>query len=125
MIEGLVTLIMGVASYWIIADFPVEAKFLTPLERQIVISRLREDGQSSSHDEIFDWGAILASLKDWKTYTGMMCEAGIAGPLYGFALFLPTIINGLGFSPVVSQLLTVPPYLAAVVAVYPFHFCLT
>jgi MFS family permease len=39
---------------------------------------------------------------------------GIYTPLYSFSLFLPTIIQGLGFSnDKTTQLMTVPPYVAA------------
>jgi hypothetical protein len=116
-IEGALTIILGIVSFWIITDFPIDARFLTPVERQVVISRLRDDGQASSRDETFNWSAVKASLTDWKTYTGMIFKCGESGPLYAFALFLPSIINGLGFSPLVSQLMTVPPYMAAVFGV--------
>jgi MFS family permease len=43
----------------------------------------------------------------------MFMTMGVAGPLYAFSLFLPSIISGLGYTTIKAQLLTVPPYVAA------------
>ena len=40
---------------------------------------------------------------------------GIVCPLYGISLFLPTIINGLGYYSSTAQLLTVPIYVTAAI----------
>lgn len=59
------------------------------------------------------WNAV----KDWKMWLGMIVYMGCDMPLYAFSLFLPTIINDLGWSTstVRSQLMSVPPYAAAAV----------
>lgn len=43
----------------------------------------------------------------------MFITIGIFTPMYSISLFLPTIITQFGYSANKSQLLTVPPYLAA------------
>jgi len=100
-----------------IIDFPDDATFLDPLERHVIISRLRDDGQASSRVEKFEWRHVIAALKDWKVYVGMLTNMGIAGPLYAFALFIPSIIGELGFTSTQAQLLTVPPYAVASISV--------
>lgn len=40
---------------------------------------------------------------------------GVVCPLYGISLFLPTIINQLGYASTTAQLLTVPIYVTAAV----------
>ena len=98
-------------------DFPDDAKFLTPLERHVVISRLKEDGQASHRYEGFKWKYFWAAYKDWKTYTGCLMYMGVDGSLYAFSLFLPSIINQLGYTATKAQLLSVPPYAVACVMV--------
>jgi MFS family permease len=51
-------------------------------------------------------------LKDWKIWVNALISVGTFTPLYSIALFLPTIIEGIGFSNNTSynQLMTVPPY---------------
>ena len=111
---------IGAISFWIIVDFPDDAKNLDPLEKFVVISRLKEDGQASHRYEAFKWKYFLASYKDWKTYVGMVIVMGITCPLYSFSLFLPSIIHELGYSANKAQLLSVPPYAVACLMVLPF-----
>ncbi|KAF9785564.1 MFS general substrate transporter [Thelephora terrestris] len=112
-LEGLATVVAGSMSFWIIHDFPDTAKFLTDAERTVVIRRLQSDDQHSAAGENLKMKNILQSLSDWKTYLTMLMYAGSAAPLYAFALFLPTIINKLGFRATPANLLTVPVYIVA------------
>lgn len=111
------TVVIGAISYFVVVDFPDQATFLTPLERHVVISRLKQDGQASHRFEGFKWKYFFATYKDWKTYIGMLMYMGVDGSLYAFSLFLPSIINALGYTANKAQLLTVPPYAVACVMV--------
>ena len=68
-LEGLSTVVAGILSFWIIQDFPDNAKFLTEVERTIVIRRLQSDNQHSAAGEKLKMKYIRQSLSDWKTYT--------------------------------------------------------
>jgi hypothetical protein len=50
-IEGLLTILVGIASFWVIQDFPDTAKFLTDAERAVVVGRLQADDQFSAGGE--------------------------------------------------------------------------
>ncbi|KEF51416.1 uncharacterized protein A1O9_12565 [Exophiala aquamarina CBS 119918] len=118
-LEGLVTIVIAIISFWMIHDFPDEAKFLSDDDRCRVLRRLKADQQSSAEHEEFKLDYLWASLKDWKTYTGMMIYMGCDGALYAFSLFLPTIVQQMGYKNVHAQLLSVPPYaVAAVVTIF-------
>ncbi|KAG6336022.1 hypothetical protein ID866_3057 [Astraeus odoratus] len=112
-LEGLATVVAGVMSFWIIVDLPQDAKFLTEAERTVVIRRLQGDAQFSAAGEKLKWKYIKQSLTEWKTYLAMIVFAGIDMPLYTIALFLPSIINQLGYTATPANLLTVPVYVAA------------
>ncbi|KAL0954000.1 hypothetical protein HGRIS_005157 [Hohenbuehelia grisea] len=112
-LEGLATVLAGAASFWIIQDFPDTAKFLTEEERTVVIRRLQGDDQFSAAGEKLKMKYIWKSLADWKTWIGMMIYCGCDMPLYAFSLFLPSIINQLGFQATPANLLTVPVYVFA------------
>jgi MFS family permease len=114
-LEGLFTVIVGVLSYWMVHDFPDEARFLKEDQRARVIRRLKEDKQHSAEHETFRMTYALQSLRDWKTYAFAIVYMGCDGPLYAFSLFLPSIISELGYSSTKANLLTVPPYAAAAV----------
>ena len=115
-IEGLATILIGVASFWMVHDFPDDAKFLSDADRARVIRRLKLDKQSSAEHEQFKMEYFWAAVKDYKTWLLCIVYMGADGPLYAFSLFLPTIISSLGtYTPVQSQLLTIPPYAAATI----------
>lgn len=69
-LEGLVTVIAGVASFFIIQDFPDNARFLTEPERAFIIRRLQADDQFSAAGETLKWKYIWQSVFDIKTWLG-------------------------------------------------------
>ncbi|KAE8151627.1 putative MFS transporter [Aspergillus avenaceus] len=121
-LEGLATIIVGILSFWMVYDFPDEAKFLSDADRKRVLRRLAADQQSSAEHEQFKMTYFWSSLKDWKTYTSAVIYMGADGALYAFSLFVPTIINQLGYKAIRAQLLSVPPYAAAAVVTIAVGF---
>ncbi|KAL2021367.1 hypothetical protein VTK56DRAFT_7232 [Thermocarpiscus australiensis] len=123
-LEGLLTIVVGVISFWMVHDFPDEARFLSDQDRARVIRRLKLDKQSSAEHESFKMSYFWAAVKDWKMWLGMIIYSGCDMPLYAFSLFLPTIINDLGWntSVVRSQLMSVPPYAAAAILTVAIGF---
>ncbi|KAJ4297385.1 hypothetical protein N0V88_004304 [Collariella sp. IMI 366227] len=116
-LEGLLTVLAGFASFWMVHDFPDEAKFLSEEDRARVIRRLKMDQQSSAEHESFQMTYFWSAMKDWKMWLGMVIYMGCVMPLYAFSLFLPTIIRNLGWGSTVvrAQLMSVPPYAAAAI----------
>ncbi|KAJ2892381.1 MFS general substrate transporter [Zalerion maritima] len=114
-IEGAVTVVFGLASFWTVYDFPTEAKFLSSDDKARVLRRLKEDHQSSAERESFKWSYFWSSVRDWKMWAGMTIYMGTTVPVYAFSIFLPSIIHSLGWSTTVvkTQLYSVPPYIAA------------
>ena len=105
-------MLIGIASYWLVHDFPDNAKFLSDDDRKRVLRRLKADGQSSAEHEEFKMAYFWASVKDWKTWAFAIIYMGCDGSLYAFSLFLPSIIQQLypGISSTRANLLSVPPY---------------
>jgi hypothetical protein len=103
---------IGIASYWLVHDFPDDAKFLSDDDRKRVLRRLKADGQSSAEHEEFKMAYFWASVKDWKTWAFAIIYMGCDGSLYAFSLFLPSIVQQLypGISSTRANLLSVPPY---------------
>lgn len=56
------------AFYFLIADFPEEAKWLTPEEKAFVKARLEEDVGQSGIDTQIDPKIIVKTLRDCKLY---------------------------------------------------------
>ena len=120
--EGLLTVLIAIAAYFFIYNYPATARFLTPKEREYVISRLKEDGDAV-RDEKFNWGGVIQALKDPKVWLYGICFHTVGVPISSLGTFLPTVINELGYTPAQAQLLSIPPYiltfiLTMVAAVY-------
>ncbi|OCB87286.1 MFS general substrate transporter [Sanghuangporus baumii] len=93
MLEGLITVVVGVASFFIIQDYPAKARFLSESERVFVIRRLHPDNQLSAAGERLQWRNIRKSFVDYKTWLCATCAIGSATPANSFAFFLPSIIS--------------------------------
>lgn len=111
-IEGLVTVLAGLFCWWMVFDWPDTASFLSHDDRIRVQRRLILDRQGRTAED-YDKRYIFAAMKDWKTYGFMVIYMGCLTPLYAFSLFLPTILNGMGYVGTKAQLLSVPPYAVA------------
>src|SRR5687768_15973710 len=65
--EGIATVVIAVAAYWFIQNYPDTATFLTPAERSFIHQRLAADSDAT-HDERFTWSNVLSALKDPKCW---------------------------------------------------------
>ncbi|KAL5117788.1 hypothetical protein ACEQ8H_004262 [Pleosporales sp. CAS-2024a] len=112
-LEGILSILVSMVSYWSIYDYPASARFLTTSERTEVLRRLHVDHGHLSND--FHVKYVWQALRDWKIYIFMLiCMAGFC-PIYSFALFLPSIIKNMGYTANEAQLMSVPPYVCACV----------
>ena len=102
------TVVVGVAAYFFIYNYPATAKFLTTEEREQVLARLKNDSDATRNEK-FAWRGVIQALKDPKIYLYGLCYHTITMPAITFAYFLPTIINDLGYSTATTQLLTIAP----------------
>lgn len=117
-IEGAITVVAGVGSWFIIVDFPDSDKntFLTPEERAFVKARLVADRGPEEREKV-TIKIVLKTAADWKPWAfSLMYMAGAVG-VYAFLFFLPIILRGgLGYSLEMSFILSTPPSLFAVVS---------
>ncbi|KAJ6521970.1 MFS general substrate transporter [Mycena vulgaris] len=121
-LEGIATVVVGVAAFFVLVDFPISATFLTPEQRAFVVWRKKYDNSSVGEEEHFEMRHLVEALADWQVWLHMIIYMSIITNLYGITLFLPTIITTFGHSPAVSQLLTVPPYVLATIVLFIFAY---
>lgn len=72
------TVAVALVSPWFIEDFPEDAKFLSPKEKEFVVHRLKQDVGAGGH---FDWRHVKSAFLDWKAYVFALIYIGIAMPL--------------------------------------------
>lgn len=108
-IEGAITCVLAIGGYWLIPDFPEDTKWLSAEEREWVKERLRNDvGGSGKAQPPIKLKDLKVLFTDYKFFTGAFMYFGFLVSAYGFAYFAPTIIRAWNFSPIQTQLRTVP-----------------
>ncbi|KAI0752396.1 MFS general substrate transporter [Daedaleopsis nitida] len=131
-LEGIATVLVGLVAFYgddahiihppVLVDFPDTAPFLTPEERAFIVHKRRYENSTVGEEEHFEVRHIWDALTDWQVWCLSLINMSVITPVYGISLFLPSIINGFGFSPAISQLLTVPPYVVGTATVIAFGF---
>lgn len=115
-LEGIPTVILGVITFFVLANDPESAKYLSEDEKHLLQARRqRQAGYNKSWDEFKTRDAIKGA-KDWKVL--IFCAAQFCGAamLYGYSTFLPTIILQLGtWDRVQTNAMTIPCYALGVV----------
>ena len=70
-IEGLLTVVVAAVSKFFVVDWPQEAKFLTPTEKDLLLRRLHDDLGEAQMDH-WDGKAARRIVSDWKIYLGFV-----------------------------------------------------
>ncbi|KAL4972759.1 major facilitator superfamily domain-containing protein [Aspergillus desertorum] len=103
-IEGSVTVFIAIFAMFILPDYPSNTFWLSPEERAVAEWRLISDaGQVDEDDEDWSYGFKMA-FRDWRLYVASATSN-----------FFPTVVKTLGYNTVETLLLTVPPYMIALV----------
>lgn len=110
-LEGIPTFVLGIATFFVLADDPEHAYYLSVEDKQLIsLRRERQVGQTKSAEE-FHKKDVYLGLKDWKVYAFCVGQFGGDSMLYGYSTFLPTIIKALGrWTSAQAQALTIPCY---------------
>ncbi|KAK2810243.1 hypothetical protein FQN50_003213 [Emmonsiellopsis sp. PD_5] len=121
LVNGLITIFVGIITYWWMIDFPENAHqsfhFLTQDEVDLATGRIQKDRQDAL-PEPFSWSKILVHFLDFKLY-GFSCLFFLLNLVStSLSYFLPIILQGgMGFDTNKSILLSAPPYYYAILPV--------
>ncbi|KAJ8453923.1 hypothetical protein ONZ45_g19511 [Pleurotus djamor] len=113
-LEGIVTILAAFLTYFFLYDYPMEAPFLSPLERQTLLLMLEED--RSFVTQVFNKQFVYQALTDYKAYLQVGIQYGILITAQSIMLFAPTIVHQLGYTAAKAQLLMIPIFAAGCLA---------
>ncbi|OZJ04848.1 hypothetical protein BZG36_02616 [Bifiguratus adelaidae] len=114
-LEGAPVAVIAIIAYFYLPDFPENSKFLNAKERSYLVARLAHDAGPAS-EKHFSWVQFKDAFLDWKVPFHCIIYICAAVPLYSLSLFLPSIINGMGFTNVNAQAMSAPPFAIACLA---------
>jgi MFS family permease len=110
-IEGSITICIGLLIMVILPDFPDTWKALSPEMKHVANRRLAiEAGEADLDVGMSQWRGFVLAMSDPKTYMlaiAYMCITGASG----FQNFFPTLTATLGYNNIISLLLVAPPYI--------------
>ncbi|KAJ4368507.1 hypothetical protein N0V86_009412 [Didymella sp. IMI 355093] len=128
-IEGGLTILLGIIAWFWLPHDPESAWFLDPGDRQFAAGRLLQDNADSTGG---DYGGnvpgksklskrdVKETLRDWKVWYILVFNICASVPSQAFSVFLPLVIQGLGYSSLQANLMSVPPYLFGAATLYLF-----
>jgi hypothetical protein len=85
--EGLLTIVIAVAAYWFISNYPDTVSWLSTEERSFIQARLKADSDSTNNEK-FRWRDVIDALRDPKVWLYGACFHTMSLPLYTLSLFL-------------------------------------
>jgi MFS family permease len=121
-IEGTLTVALGLGSYFALVDFPDQAhkswKFLTEREAKFIIDRVDRD-RGDAVVEPFSASKFFRAGLDLKIWAYALIFFNTTTVSYALAYFLPIILQrNMGFSVGEAQCLVAPPYAFAAIIMY-------
>ncbi|KAK5661727.1 hypothetical protein OQA88_9827 [Cercophora sp. LCS_1] len=113
-IEGILTVAVGIGGYWLLVDFPDSKRnnwsFLGQREKDWVCARVHAD-RGDVKVPAFDIWAYLKCGKDWKVWAYALLFFNTTTTTYALAFFMPLILTGnMKFDVGAAQCLVAPPY---------------
>ncbi|OJJ42827.1 hypothetical protein ASPZODRAFT_76139 [Penicilliopsis zonata CBS 506.65] len=120
-IEGSVTLLFSIFAFWYLPLSAGQAAFLSAEEKALAFHRIQVDS-SAVVNEPFRLREALAIFRSPATYAILAIEICLGVPLQGVSLFLPQIVERLGYSTVRTNLYTVAPNVTGAVMLLVLAF---
>ncbi|KAJ9609483.1 hypothetical protein H2200_005810 [Cladophialophora chaetospira] len=116
-IEGSITVAIGITIMFVLPDFPSTWKRLSPEMKHVANRRLAIEAAEADVDEVGGMSQVKGfklAMSDSKTYILAIAYMAITGAA-GFQNFFPTLTATLGYNHIVSLLLCAPPYIFMVI----------
>lgn len=116
-IEGALTIFFGLVAWPWLPSGPGSAWFLKPEERHFAAERIRRDSELYVVDTCSDGGPekerltrrdVVETFRDWKLWYVLVFNICASVPSQAFSVFLPLVVQGLGYSSLQANLVSSP-----------------
>jgi MFS transporter, ACS family, tartrate transporter len=106
LLEGIPSLLCGVATLWLLPDGPAKAKWLSVEEKVLITARLADEPPGALH-------GFQEMLLDKRIWILMIPDFSIVIALYGLNLWQPQMIKAMGYTNIEIGFIVALPYLLA------------
>jgi len=111
-LEGIPSLLCGIATLWVLPDGPDKAAWLSAEEKQSIATRLAADRIDDA--KLGALHSFKETLLDPRIWLLMIPDFSIVIALYGLNLWQPQMVKALGYSNLQTGFIVALPYLLAV-----------
>ena len=112
--EGIPTVLIGIATYFVLTNKPEQAKFLTQEERDWLVAKIASERRAKEAVRIY---SMLDSMWNPKVLLLALNYFGIVTASLGMLIFIPQIIKSLGtMDNMTVGWLTMIPYICGAIA---------
>jgi ACS family tartrate transporter-like MFS transporter len=105
-LEGIPSLLCGVATLWVLPNGPMNAKWLSEEDKRIIAARLAAEPAGALH-------GFKEMLLDKRIWILMIPDFSIVIALYGLNLWQPQMIKAMGYTNIETGFIVALPYLLA------------
>ncbi|KAF4808410.1 putative transporter [Colletotrichum siamense] len=122
-IEGIVSVVAGVATFFLLIDTPaLPTRWLDADERKYLeLRQYAVQGNSirvREAEKTRKWEILRSVLLDWQLYLQALVYWSNTVPNFGMKFTMPQIIKNMGYTSSNAQLLTIPPYIVGAISAY-------
>ncbi|KAJ7290157.1 major facilitator superfamily domain-containing protein [Mycena rebaudengoi] len=115
-IEGAITVLFGLVSFFLLPSWPGDAPFFSSEEKAYVKAVLRADEATGDDSaDAFSWSEVAKAFTSIHVLLVGVIFFFSGTVLYSLAYFTPSIVQGLGYTAARAQLMSVPPFSVAFV----------
>lgn len=108
-LEGIPPILTGPLLYFFFPAFPDHAKWLSNDEKKLAFARLQGTNSSHSEDKV-GWKEIKETFTEYNLYLHYILQFFMSLPFSSLSFFVPSIVQGFGYTGIDSNLFTVPPW---------------
>ncbi|CAO2649767.1 Nn.00g010590.m01.CDS01 [Neocucurbitaria sp. VM-36] len=128
-IEGSLTMIVALVAWFWLPKGPESAWFLNAEEQEFAVERINNDsskyvahglGSGGGEEQRLTRRDVVETGKDWKLWYVLVFNICASIPSQAFSVFLPLVVEGLGYSSLEANLMSVPPYVCGAIGLYLF-----
>ncbi|KAI1079867.1 MFS general substrate transporter [Whalleya microplaca] len=111
-VEGVPSVLLAIAAYVFMPDSPDTARFLNEEEKQVAKARAIQQTGTEGTERVghINFKEILMSFKDFKTWMPPLMYFSCNVSFSSLPVFLPAILQSMGFTAINAQGLSAPPY---------------
>ncbi|OQV05076.1 hypothetical protein CLAIMM_09870 [Cladophialophora immunda] len=120
-LEGATTMLIGIASWFAIQDFPENSTLFNSEDKELYTARLLRDRNNANVEKI-TMPILKEVLSDWTSWFQFLLFTFTNTSTYSLAFFVPTILTGMGYTGLKASLYSAWPYLATMGAMWIFAY---